>query len=257
MATGDSYTDVDINTSDAIIAYSLDTGQLQWVSQVEAKDNFVVNCPNAANCPKSNGPDYDFGSSVILRDIGGGKQILLAGQKSGILWGLDPDNKGKILWQIKLGAGSPLGGIEWGHAADNKYAYVAISDRMAEQGARPGLSAIDFATGKQMWTTPAPAVTCAGCAPGQAAAVSVIPGAVFSGALNGHFRAYAAADGKILWDFDTATNFDTVNKVMAKGGSVDGPGPTIANGMVLTNSGYGAFGGKAGNVLLAFSVDGN
>ena len=89
-----------------------------------------------------------------------------------------------------------------------------------------------------------------GCIPGQAAAVSVIPGAVFSGALNGHFRAYATADGKILWDFDTATSFDTVNKVTAKGGSVDASGPTIANGMVLTNSGYGQFGGKAfGNVL--------
>jgi polyvinyl alcohol dehydrogenase (cytochrome) len=84
-----------------------------------------------------------------------------------------------------------------------------------------------------------------------------MPGAVFSGALNGHFRAYSTSDGKILWDFDTATSFDTVNKVTAKGGSVDASGPTIANGMVLTNSGYGQFGGKAGNVLLAFSVDGN
>ncbi len=259
VATGDSYSGVEISSSDAILAYSLDTGKLQWVSQTEAKDNFVNGCPRSANCPENNGPDYDFGASVILRDIGGGKQVLLAGQKSGILWGLDPDNKGKILWQLKLGAGSALGGIEWGHAADSRYAYVAISDRMAEQGARPGISAVDFATGKQVWTTPAPVVTCAvpaGCAPGQAAAVSVIPGAVFSGALNGHFRAYAAADGKILWDFDTARSFDTVNKVIAKGGSVDGPGPTIANGMVLTNSGYGAFGGMAGNVLLAFTVDG-
>lgn len=259
VATGDSYTGVDINTSDAIIAYSLETGKLQWVSQVEQKDNFVNGCPRSANCPESNGPDYDFGASVILRDIGGGKQILLAGQKSGILWGLDPDHKGKILWQLKLGAGSALGGVEWGHAADGKYTYVAISDLMAQSGAQPGISAVNFATGKKVWTTPAPAVTCAvpaGCLPGQSAAVSVIPGAVFSGALNGHFRAYATADGKILWDFDTATNFETVNKVAAKGGSVDASGPTIADGMVLTNSGYGAFGGKAGNVLLAFTVDG-
>lgn len=260
VATGDSYTDVDINTSDAIVAYSLDTGKLQWISQVEEKDNFVMGCPRSANCTESNGPDYDFGSSVVLRDIGGGKQILLAGQKSGILWGLDPDNRGKILWQMKLGAGSALGGIEWGHAADRQNTYVAISDRIVREGAQPGISAVNFATGQKVWSTPAPAVTCAvpaGCIPGQAAAVSVIPGAVFSGALNGHFRAYSTADGKILWDFDTAANFDTVNKVTAKGGSVDASGPTIANGMVLTNSGYGQFGGKAGNVLLAFSVDGN
>jgi len=260
VATGDSYTDVDINTSDAVIAYALDTGKLQWVSQVETKDNFVMGCPKSANCTESNGPDYDFGTSVVLRDIGGGKQILLAGQKSGILWGLDPDNKGKILWQTRLGAGSALGGIEWGHAADSQNAYVAISDRIVRTGAQPGISAVDFKTGEKVWTTPAPAVTCAvpqGCIPGQAAAVSVIPGAVFSGALNGHFRAYSTSDGKILWDFDTATNFDTVNKVTAKGGSVDASGPTIANGIVLTNSGYGQFGGKAGNVLLAFSIDGN
>ena len=260
VATGDSYTDMDINTSDAIIAYSLDTGKLEWVSQVQEKDNFVMGCPRSANCTESNGPDYDFGTSVVLRDIGGGKQILLAGQKSGILWGLDPDHKGKVLWQNKLGAGSALGGIEWGHAADGQNTYVAISDRIVRDGAQPGISAVNSATGKTVWTTPAPAVTCAvpaGCIPAQAAAVSVIPGAVFSGALNGHFRAYATSDGKILWDFDTATSFDTVNKVTAKGGSVDASGPTIANGMVLTNSGYGQFGGKAGNVLLAFSVDGN
>lgn len=260
VATGDSYTDADINTSDAIIAYSLETGKLQWVSQVQEKDNFVMGCPKSANCTESNGPDYDFGTSVVIRDIGGGKQILLAGQKSGILWGLDPDNKGKILWKTKLGAGSALGGIEWGHAADRQNVYVAISDRIVREGAQPGISAVNLATGKTVWSTPAPKVTCAvpaGCIPGQAAAVSVMPGAVFSGALNGHFRAYDTSDGKIIWDFDTATNFDTVNKVTAKGGSVDASGPTIANGMVLTNSGYGQFGGKAGNVLLAFSVDGN
>jgi polyvinyl alcohol dehydrogenase (cytochrome) len=196
---------------------------------------------------------------VILRDIGRGNQILLAGQKSGILWALDPDKKGKILWQIKLGAGSALGGVEWGPAADSKYVYVAISDQLARDGAQPGISAVKFATGEKVWSTPAPAVTCAvpeSCMPGQAAAVSVIPGVVFSGALNGHLRAYAASDGKIIWDFDTATDFETVNKVAARGGSVNASGPTIANGIVLTNSGYGKFGGKAGNVLLAFSADG-
>jgi len=257
VATGDSYTDQEINTSDAIVAYSLDTGKIAWISQVEAKDQFVMG--RGANLPDALGPDYDFGSSVILRDIGGGKQVILAGQKSGILWGLDPDNKGKILWQIKLGAGSALGGIEWGFAADSKYTYVAISDRIAREGAAPGISAVDPKTGKKVWSTPAPEVKCASgsCIPAQAAAVSVMPGAVFSGSLNGHFRAYDVNDGKIIWDFDTAVPFDTVNKVAgAKGGSVDGSGPTISNGMVLTNSGYGQFGGKAGNVLLAFSVDG-
>jgi polyvinyl alcohol dehydrogenase (cytochrome) len=86
--------------------------------------------------------------------------------------------------------------------------------------------------------------------------VSVIPGAVFSGALNGHFRAYSTSDGAILWDFDTARAFETVNKIAAKGGSINAGGPAIAGGMVFTNSGYSGFGGAPGNVLLAFSVDG-
>ena len=83
-----------------------------------------------------------------------------------------------------------------------------------------------------------------------------MPGAVFSGALNGHFRAYSTSTGDIIWDFETAHPFETVNGVQAKGGSIDAGGPTIAHGMVYTNSGYGVFGGIPGNVLLAFSVDG-
>ena len=260
VSTGDSYTDVEINTSDAILAYELETGKLAWVSQLETADNFVMGCPTGANCPESKGPDFDFGTSTILRNIGGGKQILIAGQKSGIVWGLDPDQKGKVVWQTKLGAGSALGGVEWGHAVDDQNVYAAISDRVVREGAKPGISAVRLATGEQVWTTPAPKVTCAvpaGCLPGQSAAVSVMPGAVFSGALNGHFRAYSTATGEILWDVDTAQPFDTINKVeAAHGGSIDSSGPAIAHGMVYTYSGYPVFGGKPGNVLLAFSVDG-
>ena len=44
--------------------------------------------------------------------------------------------------------------------------------------------------------------------------------------------------------------------VLGRGGSIDGPGPTVANGVVYVNSGYPTAGGTPGNVLLAFSVDG-
>ena len=259
VATGDSYTDAEINTSDAILAFNIDNGSLVWISQVTSKDNYIVGCPKSPNCPDEVGPDYDFGSSPILRSIGGGKQIIVAGQKSGVVWGLDPDQKGKVLWNTKLGAGSVMGGVEWGHGADGENTYVAISDVAARDGAQPGISALNLATGEKVWNTPAPKVTCAtraGCSPAQGAAVSVIPGAVFSGAINGHFRAYSTKTGEILWDFDTARPFDTVNKVPGKGGSINGAGPAIANGMVFTNSGYGSFGQSDGNVLLAFSVDG-
>jgi len=259
VTTGDSYTDVEINTSDAILAFNIDSGSLVWSSQVTTKDNFIVGCPASPSCPAEVGPDYDFGSSAILRTIAGGKQILFAAQKSGVVSGLDPDRKGKILWQTKVGAGGVTGGVQWGHGADGEKTYVAVSDVNVRQNALPGISALNLSTGEKVWNTPAPKVTCAtplGCQPAQSAAVAVIPGAVFSGAVNGHFRAYSTKTGEILWDFETAQSFDTVNKVPGKGGSINGGGPAIANGMVFTNSGYGSFGQSDGNVLLAFSVDG-
>lgn len=253
-ATGNSYTDVSINTSDAILAFDMETGSLVWSAQVQPKDNFVIGCPRGDNCPEEAGPDFDFGTSPVLRKLPNGKDILIAGQKSGVVWGLDPDNRGKVLWQTRLGKGSALGGVEWGHAADDKYAYVAISDRLLGKNGNPGVYALDLATGEKKWEALPPEGI-----PGNAAhsaAISVMPGVVFSGSLNGHFRAYSTTDGKILWDFETAKKFDTVNGVDAKGGSIDAGGPTIAHGMVYTNSGYGIFGGIPGNVLLAFSVDG-
>jgi polyvinyl alcohol dehydrogenase (cytochrome) len=152
-----------------------------------------------------------------------------------------------------------MGGVQWGPGADGENAYVAISDVAARENAQPGISALKLASGERVWNTPAPKVACArqaGCQPAQSAAVSVIPDAVFSGAVNGHFRAYSTKTGEILWDFDTAQSFNTVNNVPGKGGSINGGGPAIANGMVFTNSGYGSFGQAEGNVLLAFSVDG-
>jgi polyvinyl alcohol dehydrogenase (cytochrome) len=250
---GNSYTDVDINTSDAILAFDMDTGRLVWSSQVQPKDNFVIGCPNSPNCPEEKGPDYDFGTSPILRTLKSGKQIIIAGQKSGVVYGLDPDNRGKILWQTRVGKGSALGGVEWGHAADDTLVYAAVADRLVREGGTPGLYALDLATGELKWSAPAPKV---GGNPGQSAAITVIPGAVFSGALNGHFRAYSTSNGDILWDVETNKKFDTVNGVDAKGGSIDAGGPTVSHGMVFTNSGYGIFGGLPGNVLLAFSVDG-
>jgi len=79
---------------------------------------------------------------------------------------------------------------------------------------------------------------------------------VFSGSVDGHLRAYSTADGRIVWDVDTAREYQTVNEVAGTVGAIDGPGPVIVGGMLYVNSGYGMFGGAPGNVLLAFSVDG-
>ena len=77
---------------------------------------------------------------------------------------------------------------------------------------------------------------------------------VFSGSIDGHLRGYSTATGEILWDADTAREFDSVNGKPAHGGSIDVAGPAVVNGMVFVNSGYGQWGGMPGNVLLAFSA---
>jgi polyvinyl alcohol dehydrogenase (cytochrome) len=256
-ATGNSYTNVSINTSDAILAFDLETGKLLWSSQVLDKDNFTMGCSRGVNCPEDRGPDYDFGSSPILRDLGGGKRVLVCGQKSGIVWGLDPDRRGKVLWQTRVGQGGLLGGIEWGPTADLQNAYAAVSDLTNRGENRPGgLHALKLATGEKIWTAPPPELHCTpgtkGCNSAQSAAISSMPGVVFSGSIDGHFRAFLAKTGEIAWDFNTVRDFETVNGVPGKGGSLDSAGPVIANGMVFTNSGYGMWQGLPGNVLLAF-----
>jgi len=254
--TGNSYTDVETRTTDAILAIDLENGSLLWSSQVTPKDNFTMGCMRGVNCPDERSPDFDFGSSPILRELPGGKRVLVCGQKSGIVWGLDPDNRGKILWQTRLGQGSALGGIEWGPTADMENAYVAISDVITPLGHPGGLHAVKLSTGEKLWTTPPPPLNCTasakGCNSAQSAAISSIPGVVFSGSVDGHFRAFLAKTGEIIWDFNTARDFETVNGVPGKGGSLDSAGPVIVNGMVFTNSGYVMWQGLPGNVLLAF-----
>ena len=261
VATGNSYTDVPTGHSDAIIAFDMETGKLKWVNQVTPKDNFLVGCrqPGVGNCPEDAGPDYDFGSSPVIRSLSGGKQIILAGQKSGVIYALDPDHQGKILWQQRLGAGGALGGIEWGFAVDEKNVYVPMAD-VSGPARKPGITALNFATGATLWNVPAPPINCSWgttrCNNSQSAAASVIPGVVFSGSVDGHLRAYSTANGVIVWDVDTAPPIATVNGGPTKGGALDGGGPTIANGILYTNSGYGKIVGQPGNLLLAFSVDG-
>jgi polyvinyl alcohol dehydrogenase (cytochrome) len=258
VGTGNSYTGPAVRTSDSIVAFDLKSGKMLWWNQVTPSDAFLVGCrPGVENCPKEVGPDFDFGNSPILRTLPGGKRVLIAGQKSGVLWGLDPDNEGKVLWQYRAGKGGMLGGIEWGSAADDVNAYVPVSDVLAPGPEAGGMRAVKLATGEQVWSTPAPKLECTGMARGctgaQSAPASVIPGVVFSGSVDGHLRAYSTADGSIIWDFNTAKEFDTVNHVPAKGGSIDAAGPAIADGLVVTNSGYSLWRGMPGNVLLVFS----
>jgi polyvinyl alcohol dehydrogenase (cytochrome) len=264
VTTGDSYSDPAAPTSDAFLAFDMETGKLLWSRQMTANDAFIVGCgsPTKTNCPEAPGPDFDFGSSPMLVDLPGGKRALIAGQKSGMVHALDPDQQGEVLWQVRAGKGSSLGGVQWGSAVDGENVYVAVSDLgfigpgALNPKAGGGLFAFNMATGKQVWHTPPPGCTDRpGCSPAQSAAVTAIPGVVFSGSLDGHLRAYATGSGRIVWDIDTAREYQTVNGVKGNGGSIDGPGPVVVGGMLFTNSGYRLFAGAPGNVLLAFSVE--
>ena len=68
-------------------------------------------------------------------------------------------------------------------------------------------------------------------------------------------RAYDTKTGKIIWDFDTAHEFQTANGVKGKGGSIVAMAPVVAGGVLYTTSGYSGA-AMPGNVLLALSVDG-
>lgn len=271
VATGDNYSDPATATSDAVMALELKSGKIAWSTQVTANDAYTSACRSkGVNCPASDGPDFDFGSSAILVHAPNGKEILVAGQKSGVVTAFDPDAKGKILWQTRVGKGGLNGGVQWGMATDGQKVYAAVSDVHAVMNtAGPvggatfdpveggGLTALHLEDGSKAWF--APSHPCEpprpGCSPGQSAALTLIPGVVFSPGLDGHMRAFSTEDGTMVWDFDTVREYSTVNGVPGKGGSMDGAGPVIAGGMVFVNSGYPRNGGTPGNVLLAFAPE--
>jgi polyvinyl alcohol dehydrogenase (cytochrome) len=262
VGSGNSFSGISLPTSDAILAFDLDNGSLLWSSQASPGDNWIPGCPKRASCPEDPGQDYDFGSSPMLRSLPGGKQVIVAAQKSGVVFGLDPDQRGKVLWQTRAGSGGGMfGGFVWGAAASDNALYAAYGENAPGTAGAPGLYALNIATGAPLHTPPAAATAISkdgkpGPAPLVPQALTAIPGVVFSGSLNGRLRAYSTASGDILWDFDALHDFDTVNRVPAKGGSFNGGGAAVAHGMVVINSGFGFGGGKPGNVLLAFTVDG-
>ncbi|HEX4243180.1 MAG TPA: PQQ-binding-like beta-propeller repeat protein [Steroidobacteraceae bacterium] len=235
VATNGAPNGIEQSLTDAIVAFDLDDGKLRWVKQ-------LIRTEEAG--PSGSG----FSSSPVLRTLATGNQVLLAGQRSGTVYALDPDHGGAILWQTN----APGGGIGAGSAADHRCLYVATLGLLAQPANPAGvLSALDLTTGAARWKTAVPTPACAwhetSCAHGEAQAVTVMPGAALSGSLDGHIRAYSTIDGKILWDVDTAKDYATRNGVKAAGGPLDRGGPTVVNGMLYLNS---------GNALLAFTVDG-
>jgi len=250
LGTGDSYTEPQAKTVDAVLALDLDKGTLRWSRQLTDRD--VADSGNA--------PDFDLGASVILRSLPNSKNALIVSSKSGVTYALDPDRDGEILWQHRVGAGNRRGGTMWGAAADENVVYVPNVDTQLGAGKSGGLTALRLDTGAELWSVRPPVPDCKtndeSCAPGQSAAITLIPGAVFSGSTNGVMRAYSTENGSVLWQFSAMGEpIDTVNGVSGVGGSLNGAGPTVVGGMVFMNSGYAYGGDTPGNLLIAFGVD--
>ena len=262
VTTGDAYTQPTAPLSDAVVALDARTGKIVWANQTLAGDAFNVGCGlgEPENCPEDAGPDHDFGTGAILAKLPDGGEVLLAGQKSGVAYGLDPAT-GKLRWEQKVGRGGALGGIHFGIAVAGGRLFVPITDfadGLAHEGPpRPGLYALSPATGAMLWSAPAENV-CNGkrfCQPGYSAAISATSDLVFAGATDGHLRVFDAATGKVLWDADTDQPFRTVNGTMAHGGAMSGGSAPIAyKGKLIANSGYGTLGKMPGNVLLVYDV---
>jgi len=255
VGTGDAYNEPAAKNTDAVLAVHLDSGKILWSMQDIKNDAWIVGCDDkksVGNCPDELGPDYDFSVSPMLRTLPNGRQILVVSGKSGYVLGLDPDKKGAVLWKTALFEKPPIytGLVVFGGASDEQAAYFALN----QVG---GIAAVYLATGERKWFTPLAPGAIPGETqprPGQSAAVSAIPGVVFSGGWDGRLRGVSTEDGHVVWEYNTARDYTTVNGVPAKGGSMGAPGPTVAGGMLFVGSGYvGVSNGLPGNVLLAFS----
>ncbi len=261
--TGNNYSEPASERSSAIIAFDMTTGAYRWSWQAVPHDVWNVGCMLGSEiCPHDRGPDYDVGSGVLLDRGPDGRERLFAGLKSGAVVALDPDRHDGALWRTQLGRGSIQGGIQFGMASDGRRLYVPMADMsdphdgtVYARPPAPGLYALDPVTGKRLWYSAADDV-CAGrlyCDPGILASIAAIPGVVFAGHQDGRLRAYDSATGKVLWEFDTTRDVETVSGAHAHGGSIGAGGPVVYEGMVFVNSGYGLYFHMPGGVLLAFA----
>jgi polyvinyl alcohol dehydrogenase (cytochrome) len=246
VTTGDAYSSPAAAATDAVLALDLDTGVVKWIQQDTADDIWTTACMGASK-PADCGPDHDFGSPAILISIDG-RDLLIAGQKSGNVWAHDPDT-GKVLWRTPLVADTTQfgGKIVWGGSTDAQRAYFGLGSG--------GVAAVQLRDGEKQWFTNPPLAEGMQTHPGHEGPVTSIPGVVFSGGFDGMLRALSSSDGKVLWEFNTARAFQTTNGVQAKGGSLGAPGPVVAGDRLFVHSGYvGVKNGVPGNVLLSLGL---
>ncbi|ARN75051.1 PQQ-binding-like beta-propeller repeat protein [Oceanicoccus sagamiensis] len=291
IGTGESYTEPVAPYSDSIISLDMTTGLVNWSFQARNNDQWNAACDfpderipvSPANpgflwnlydrCPEPEGPDFDFGAAPILSDDG---KILIAGDKGGIVYSLDPDS-GALNWSRKISQGAKLGGIHWGMAIDEWTIYVAatdlevakassIDDSVEDRTAlvangRPGIYALDITNGGLIWEVH-PTHDYQGVATDSlySASLSVTNDVLFAGSLDGVVKAFSTYTGAELWSMDTAIDVTDVNGVAGNGGTIDSVGVVIAEDTILINSGYDSFGGAGpyqagpGNTLFVLEL---
>jgi polyvinyl alcohol dehydrogenase (cytochrome) len=256
ISTGNAYTTPAPETTDAVMALDMDTGKVLWSVQDIPDDAWIAGCGPFAdpsikpseNCPEDRGPDYDFSAGVILKTLQNGRRVLVAGQKSGIVWAHDPDQEGALIWKkdVSRQPPGPQGELVWGGTADDRKVYFGVNSG--------GLVALRLDSGETEWFTPLDPAE--GRPRGNSGAVTAIPGVVFATGWDGVLRAFSADKGALLWEFNTVRSYETVSGLPARGGSMGAQGATVAGGMVFVGSGYIGFqNGTPGNVLLAFSPE--
>ena len=275
VGTGENTSSPATDKSDAIVAIDLETGEIKAHFQGTQDDAFNMACGtrNPENCPEEKGPDFDFGASAILVTTRGGKDLVLAGQKSGDVWALDPDDNLKLVWNNRLSNGSPLGGIHWGLTVVDDVLVVPVADPdFITKDPKPGIYGLDIESGETVWSYRIER----GCeldptmlrrrgnrgnlwpeCPfhyGFSAAASSTNDLAFAGSLNGTAYAFNVKSGEIAWTYDTKKQFETVNSIDARGGAIDNPGIVVAGNQLMVLSGYANFGQMPGNVLLVFEL---
>jgi polyvinyl alcohol dehydrogenase (cytochrome) len=244
---------------ETVLSLDLNTGKVKWAHNLGGADTFIVSClmnnSGGVPCPDPAGPDFDFGSAPNLLTVstnGTERDMVGAGQKSGVYWALDPDT-GATIWATLVGPGGVTGGIEWGSATDGSKIYVAINNssnisyKLAPAHTvtvnAGSWAALDPATGNIIWQIPATGQNPLNPELGAGALgqMSAAAGVVYAGSLSGDMVAIDGNTGDILWKF-------------ASGGSVI-CGPSIVDGTVFWGSGYSHIGaGTGNNKLFAFSL---
>lgn len=264
VTTGENTSHPTTATSDSVIALNLETGEENWIFQALENDMWNFSCSNAGpNCiilADTNSVDFDFGGPAVLVESEG-RELLIAGQKSGDLWALNPDT-GAMVWNQRVGEGTALGGNHWGIATNSVRSFMTINDpaNMTESGL-PGIYTYFLGTGEPSWSFKVQPECgnersrrlrrCESLYGFSATPLSV-DGAVIAAGLDGRLFIFNSETGEELFQYDTVKDFDTVNGVEGYGGTIDSHSIAAGSGMVFVGSGYGSFRQVAGNVLLAF-----